>query len=108
MPMDAAFRAIADPIRRQILRLIWREERTVGDIGARFDVSQPAISQHLKVLRDTGLVGVRQAGTRRYYRANRAAMAALRALLEEFWDERLAALKTELEAEQRRNADDAG
>jgi DNA-binding transcriptional ArsR family regulator len=106
--MDAAFRAMADPIRRQILRLIWREERTVGDIGARFDVSQPAISQHLKVLRDTGLVDVRQAGTRRYYLANRAAMAALRALLEEFWDERLAALKTELEAEQRRNADDAG
>jgi DNA-binding transcriptional ArsR family regulator len=103
MSMDAAFRAIADPIRRQILRLIWREERTAGDIGARFDVSQPAISQHLKVLRDTGLVGVRRAGTRRYYRANRAAMAALRAVLEDFWDERLAALKQAVEAEQRRN-----
>jgi DNA-binding transcriptional ArsR family regulator len=107
MSMDAAFRAIADPIRRQILRLIWREERTVSDIGARFDVSQPAISQHLKVLRDTGLAGVRQAGTRRYYRANRAAMAALRALLEAFWDERLAALKEAVEAEQRRGTNDA-
>jgi DNA-binding transcriptional ArsR family regulator len=106
--MDAALRAIADPIRRQILRLIWREERTAGDIGARFDVSQPAISQHLKVLRDTGLVAVRRAGTRRYYRANRAAMAAVRALLEDFWDERLAALKQMVEAEQRRNVDGTG
>ena len=106
--MDAALRAIADPIRRQILRLIWREERTAGDIGAQFDVSQPAISQHLKVLRDTGLVAVRRAGTRRYYRANRAAMAAVRALLEDFWDERLAALKQMVEAEQRRKVDGAG
>jgi DNA-binding transcriptional ArsR family regulator len=106
--MDAALRAIADPIRRQILRLIWREERTAGDIGAQFDVSQPAISQHLKVLRDTGLVAVRREGTRRYYRANRAAMAAVRALLEDFWDERLAALKQAVEAEQRRNVDGTG
>ena len=106
--MDAALRAIADPIRRQILRLIWREERTAGEIGAQFDVSQPAISQHLKVLRDTGLVAVRRAGTRRYYRANRAAMAAVRALLEDFWDERLAALKQMVEAEQRRKVDGAG
>jgi DNA-binding transcriptional ArsR family regulator len=106
--MGAALRAIADPIRRQILRLIWREERTAGDIGAQFDVSQPAISQHLKVLRDTGLVAVRRAGTRRYYRANRAAMAAVRALLEDFWDERLAALKQAVEAEQRRKVDGTG
>jgi DNA-binding transcriptional ArsR family regulator len=105
--MDAALRAIADPIRRSILSLVWHEERTAGEIAARFDVSQPAISQHLKVLRETGLVGVRQAGTRRYYRANRAAMAALRALLEEFWDDRLAALKEAVEAEQRRHTDDA-
>jgi DNA-binding transcriptional ArsR family regulator len=98
--MDAALRAIADPIRRSILSLVWREERTAGEIAARFEVSQPAISQHLKVLRETGLVGVRQAGTRRYYRADRAAMAALKALLEAFWDERLAALRAELEAGQ--------
>jgi DNA-binding transcriptional ArsR family regulator len=98
--MDAALRAIADPIRRSILSLVWREERTAGEIAARFEVSQPAISQHLKVLRETGLVGVRQAGTRRYYRADRAAMAALKALFEAFWDERLAALRAELEAGQ--------
>jgi DNA-binding transcriptional ArsR family regulator len=98
--MDAALRAIADPIRRSILSLVWCEERTAGEIAARFEVSQPAISQHLKVLRETGLVGVRQAGTRRYYRADRAAMAALKALLEAFWDERLAALRAELEAGQ--------
>lgn len=107
--MDAAFRAIADPTRRQILGLVWREERTAGDIAARFEVSQPAISQHLKVLRETGLVGVRQVGTRRYYRANHAAMAGLRAMLEAFWDERLAVLKSEAEAEQRRREEgDAG
>jgi DNA-binding transcriptional ArsR family regulator len=107
--MDAALRAIADPIRRKILALVWRNERTAGDIAARFEVSQPAISQHLKVLRETGLVGVRRVGTRRYYRADHAAMAGLRALLEAFWEERLAALKSELEAEQGwRDTDDAG
>jgi DNA-binding transcriptional ArsR family regulator len=107
--MDAALRAIADPIRRKILALVWRDERTAGDIAARFEVSQPAISQHLKVLRETGLVGVRQVGTRRYYRADHTAMAGLRALVEAFWDERLAVLKSEVEAEQRRrDKDDAG
>ncbi|MFQ5970860.1 MAG: ArsR/SmtB family transcription factor [Alphaproteobacteria bacterium] len=100
--MDAALRAIADPTRRRILGLVWRDERTAGDIASRFDISQPAISQHLKVLLDAGLITLRRAGTRRYYRANHEAMAAVRQLLEAFWAERLTALKREAEAEQRR------
>lgn len=106
--MDAALRAIADPIRRRILSLVWREERTAGEIAARFEVSQPAISQHLKVLRETGLVAVRRDGTRRFYRADQTSMAGVRAVIEAFWDDRLAVLKTEAEASQRRRDTDAG
>lgn len=100
--MDVALRAIADPTRRRILGLVWDRERTAGDVASRFEMSQPAISQHLKVLLDAGLVTLRPAGTRRYYRANHQAMAAVRQLIEGFWDERLAALKEAAEAEQRR------
>ena len=106
--MDAALRAIADPIRRRILSLVWREECTAGEIAARFEVSQPAISQHLKVLRQTGLVAVRRDGTRRFYRADQTSMAGVRAVIEAFWDDRLAVLKTEAEAVQRRRDTDAG
>jgi len=106
--MDAALRAIADPIRRRILSLVWREERTAGEIAARFEVSQPAISQHLKVLRETGLVAVRRDGARRFYRADQTSMAGVRAVVEAFWDDRLAVLKTQLEASQRRRDADAG
>jgi DNA-binding transcriptional ArsR family regulator len=106
--MDAALRAIADPTRRRILSLVWREERTAGEIAARFEVSQPAISQHLKVLRETGLVAVRRDGTRRFYRADHTSMAGVRAVIEAFWDDRLAVLKTEAEALQRRRDTNAG
>lgn len=106
--MDAALRAIADPVRREILSLVWREERTAGEIAARFAISQPAISQHLKVLRDTGLVAVRRDGTRRFYRTDQAAMAGVRAVVESFWDDRLAMLKAEAEAAQRGSDIDAG
>ena len=106
--MNAVLRAIADPIRRRILSLVWREERTAGEIAARFEVSQPAISQHLKVLRETGLVAVRRDGTRRLYRADQASMARVRAVVEAFWDDRLAVLKTEAEVLQRRRDTNAG
>jgi DNA-binding transcriptional ArsR family regulator len=105
--MDAALRAIADPIRRQILSLVWREERTAGEIAARFEVSQPAISQHLKVLRETGLVAVRRDGARRFYRTDHTSMAGVRAVVEAVWDDRLAVLKAEAEALQRRRDTDA-
>ena len=100
MPMDEALRALADRTRRRILSMVNETERTAGDIAANFDISRPAVSQHLKVLLDSGLVVVRADGTRRHYRVNRGSMLAVRALLEEFWDDRLARLKRAAEAEQ--------
>src|SRR5215211_1073334 len=100
--MEAALKAIAQPRRRAILRLVWNAERSAGDIASHFDVSRPAISQHLRVLRTAGLVAERRDGTRRLYRADRDAFARLRAELEAFWNESLASLKAEVEAEQGR------
>lgn len=96
--MDAALRALADGTRRRILSLVSDAERTAGEIAAHFDISRPAISQHLKVLLESELVLVRNAGTRRYYRLNWQSMQAVRAGLEAFWDERLARLKRAAEA----------
>ena len=98
--MDGTLKAIADPTRRRILSMVWQEEWPAGAIASRFDMSQPAVSQHLKVLLEAGLVTLRREGTKRYYRANHQAMAAVRRLIEAFWDERLAALKDAAEAEQ--------
>lgn len=100
--MDEGLRAIADTTRRRVLRLVWSEELTAGEIASQFDVSRPAISQHLGVLLDAGLIDVRREGTRRYYIAHHKSLHALRAFLEDFWDESLARLKKEAEKEQRR------
>jgi DNA-binding transcriptional ArsR family regulator len=97
--MDAALQALAEPRRRDILALVRDRELTVGEIAARFDVTRPAISQHLKVLRDAGLVTDRREGTRRYYRALPEGLNELRAYLEGFWDVRLEALKRAAEDE---------
>ncbi|MEW5716989.1 MAG: metalloregulator ArsR/SmtB family transcription factor [Chloroflexota bacterium] len=73
--MDDLLRAIADPCRRQILELVQAEERSSGDIAAQFKkMSQSAVSQHLRVLQKAGLVQVRRAGTRRYYRLSSEGM----------------------------------
>ena len=93
-----ALRAIAEPRRREILELIKDEERSVGQIAAEFDVSRPAISQHLAVLESAGLVTVAQSGTRRLYRARPEGMAELRSYIDHFWTENLASLKDEAEA----------
>lgn len=107
--MNDGLRAIADSTRRRILHLVWNREMMAGDIAARFDVSRPAISQHLRVLLDAGLVVARQDGTRRFYRADSDSIAALRTFLTEFWDQSLARLKVEAEKEQRRyDQDDTG
>jgi DNA-binding transcriptional ArsR family regulator len=100
--VEAALKAIAEPRRRQILRLVWDAERSAGDIASHFDVSRPAISQHLTVLRTAGLVTTRRDGARRLYRANRDALAELQAYLEAFWTGSLATLKEEVEAEEGR------
>jgi DNA-binding transcriptional ArsR family regulator len=99
--VEAALKAIAEPRRREILRLVWDAERPAGEIASRFDVSRPAISQHLRVLRNAGLVAERRDGARRLYRADRAAFARLRAELEAFWNERLESLKEEVEGDRR-------
>ncbi len=99
--VDAALRAIADPRRREILSLVSGRELPAGEIASRFDVTWPAISQHLRVLKDAGLVSERRDGRRRLYRARREGLADLVAFLGTFWDERLDALRAAAEAERR-------
>lgn len=98
--MDAAARALAEPTRREILRLVRDEERTVSDIAEHFTVTRPAISQHLRVLADAELVNVRSDGTRRYYRARPEGLAELADWMGEFWNTSLQALSEEVEREQ--------
>jgi DNA-binding transcriptional ArsR family regulator len=91
---------IAEPRRREILRLVWERERAAADIAAHFDVTFGAVSQHLGVLRQAGFVAVRREGTRRWYRANREALAPYAPMLERMWAtqlDRLAALAEEVE-----------
>jgi DNA-binding transcriptional ArsR family regulator len=95
------FEAIAQPRRREILRLLAGGELPAGAVAARFDVSQPAISQHLKVLREAGLVDERREGTRRLYRLRPEGMADLHAFLAEVLPSGLARLKQAAEHEER-------
>ena len=97
--MDAAARAVAEPRRRAILRLVHDRERTVNDIADHFDVSRPAISQHLRVLSDAELVTVRNEGTRRYYQARPEGLAELRDWMQGFWGSSLSRLKAQAERE---------
>jgi len=106
MTIERSLQAIAEPRRREILQLILREERAVGDIADQFDVTRPAISQHLRVLKEAGLVTERREGTRRYYRALPEGLAELRAYLVCSWDQRLEALKDAAEAEEERRRND--
>ena len=98
--VEAALKAIAAPRRRQILTLVRDGELSAGEIAGHFDVTRPAVSQHLNVLKEAGLVTERRNGTRRLYRARPEGLAQLKAFLEEFWDERLGALKAEAEREE--------
>ena len=100
--MQTVLRALAEPRRQQILRLISRRELAAGEIAASFSVSRPAISQHLQVLKAAGLVSERRLGTRRLYQARPEALAELSAFIEQFWDDALARLAEAAKAEQRR------
>ena len=100
--MEAALKAIAAPHRRTILRLVSDEELSAGEIAAHFALTRPAVSQHLSVLKEAGLVNERRNGTRRLYRARPEGLVELRAFLDEFWGERLEALKCEAEREERK------
>ena len=100
--MEAALKAIAEPHRRRILRLVRDAELSAGQIASHFEVTRPAISQHLTVLKEAGLVSERRNGTKRLYRARPEGLAELKAFLEDFWGERLDALKLEAEREERK------
>ena len=101
--MEAALKAIAEPRRRAILRLVSDTELSVGSIAVYFDISRPAISQHLSVLKEAGLVTERRNGTKRLYRARPEGLIEVRAFLDEFWSDRLEALKREAEREERKH-----
>lgn len=95
--MENALRALSDPGRRRILTLVRDEEHSAGEIAAEFTVSWPAVSQHLRVLKEAGLVTERREGTRRLYRARPEGLDDVRAFLDEFWDDGLKRLKREVE-----------
>jgi DNA-binding transcriptional ArsR family regulator len=89
--------ALADPTRRAIFERLAERASAVGELAAEFPVSRPAVSQHLKVLKDAGLVIDRAAGNRRIYQLNPDGVGALRAYLDRFWNQSLAAFKTAVE-----------
>jgi len=99
--MQTVVHAISEPRRREILRLVRDRELAAGEIAAHFDVTRPAISQHLTVLKNAGLVSERREGTRRLYRTRPEGLAELRSFLDGFWGEGLERLKLAAEQEQR-------
>ena len=99
-----ALEALADPMRRSIFESLRRGPRAVGELAAGFPVSRPAVSQHLRVLRDAGLVSARAEGTRRVYAVQPDGLTELRDYLEELWDDSLRAFKAEAERSSRSGA----
>ena len=99
--MQDALEALAEPRRRTILRLVRDRELAAGEIASHFDVTRPAVSQHLTVLKGAGLVSERRDGARRLYRVRPEGLVPLRDFLEDFWGERLELLKSEAEKEER-------
>jgi DNA-binding transcriptional ArsR family regulator len=97
--------ALGDPTRQAIFERLSVRPTAVGELAAALPVSRPAVSQHLKVLRDVGLVVDRQEGTRRIYEVDRAGLAVLRSYLDQFWNRSLAAFQTEVEQQERERDD---
>ena len=97
--MQVALEAISHPGRRKMLELVMDGELQAGELAELTGMTQPAASQHLRVLREAGLVEVRRDGPRRIYRVNFAALQALRAELNDFWGKHLEALRDAVEAE---------
>lgn len=89
--------ALGDPTRRKIFERLADRPRAVGELAAGLPVSRPAVSQHLKVLKDAGLVSDQRIGTRRIYQVDPAGVAALRAQLDRFWSKALASFKEVVE-----------
>ena len=103
---DNALKAVADPTRRRILELVKDEPASVAEIASHFDATQQAISQHLQLLRNAGLLEFRKVGTRHLYAVRPDGFEPIAEFLEEFWPERLRALKAT--AEKRARTKDAG
>lgn len=97
--------ALADPTRRAIFERLADGPKAVGQLAEGLPVSRPAVSQHLKVLREAGLVVDRAVGTRRVYQLNPAGLGALRAWLDRFWDQALAAFAAAAESEGKHEHD---
>ena len=100
--MEEAIRAIAEPNRRRILQLVSGGELSAGEIASRFEITRPAVSQHLGVLREAGLVSERREGTRRLYSLRPEGFDDLKSFLEAFWDQGLERLKEAAELEEGR------
>src|SRR6476469_388760 len=101
--VDDVTRAIAEPRRREILALVRDRELSAGEIASRFEITRPAVYQHLGVLRDAGLLNERRDGTRRLYRARPEGLVGLRDFINQFWSERLQRLKLAAELEPQRS-----
>lgn len=100
LPSPQALTAVASPRRRRILRLLWQRELSAGELAAHFDISWPAVSQHLTTLKDAGLVNERRSGRHRYYTADESTVGALSDILQQMWEsdlDRLAELAEEEE-----------
>jgi DNA-binding transcriptional ArsR family regulator len=100
--VEEAIRALAEPNRRRILQLVAGKELSAGEIAARFEITRPAVSQHLGVLREAGLVSERREGTKRLYSLRPEGFTDVRSFLEAFWDEGLERLKEAAELEEGR------
>jgi DNA-binding transcriptional ArsR family regulator len=92
-----AFAALADPTRREVFERLAAGPRAVGDLARELPVSRPAVSQHLRVLKEAGLVSDRPDGARRVYRIDPQGLGQMRAWLDQFWDRALDAFKAEVE-----------
>jgi DNA-binding transcriptional ArsR family regulator len=103
---DETLRALAEPRRRAILRLVARDELAAGEIAAAFDVTRTAVSQHLTVLKNAGLLAERRDGTRRLYRARPEGLAGLREFLDEMWGSSLDVARRLVEADRGITDDD--
>ncbi len=97
MAYGHALTALADPTRRKIFERLRRGPLPVGELAETLPVSRPAVSQHLKVLKEAGLVSEEQDGTRRIYRIDPEGLGQLRKWLDQFWDDALDAFKAEAE-----------
>jgi DNA-binding transcriptional ArsR family regulator len=105
MTYETALAALADPTRRRVFERLKSGPQSVGVIARRMPVSRPAVSQHLKVLKEAGLVADRPEGTRRVYYIDPNGLSALRLWLDQFWDQALAAFQAEAEGDVTKRKD---